>query len=388
MKVPKLGKAARRELVLVTPDLFERGGGIARIARATALACHQHCAEHGAELSVLSLNDGGDVFDERYLPPGSRFVGFGGSRSRLVQELVARAWRRGHAGTIFCHVNFAVVGSLFPGRSKRYSVVAHGVDVWERLSLTRRIALRRAAEVWPVSDYTARVVCRLHGVHPHRTRVIQNCLDPFWPVSSLAHGPESRFALAVSRLSASDRYKGLEVTIRAFARLPPSLGPVELWVAGDGSDRSRLEALASATGAGDRVKFLGQVSDDRLRELYAACAFFVLPSSKEGFGLVYLEAMAAGRAVLAADATAVPEVVTDGVTGRLLGADDESGLALVMASFFSDPALASRYGEAGRKQAATKFGYQRYRRDISAAISEIFGIGSKALVNQSPADAG
>ncbi len=365
------------ELVFVAPDLFERGGGIARIARATALACHRHCGAHGARFTALSLHDGGAVRDERYLPSGDGWRGFAGDRVALAREVVSRAWRRGHAGTVFAHVNLAVLGNLFPGTRKRYAVVAHGVDAWVPLSPVRRRALRRAAEIWPVSDYTARVAARLHGIPRERMRVIPNCLDPFWEVPPPARASGQRFALTVSRLSVADRYKGIDVTIRAFGRLPAALGAVELWVVGEGDDRRRLEALASM-GARPRVRFLGLVSDARLRELYEACAFFVLPSSKEGFGLVYLEAMASGRAVVAATATAVPEIVSDGVTGRLVGPGDEHGLAAAMASLFADPALAAHYGRAGRERVATRFGFDRYAGAVGEALGDVFGLGRAA----------
>ncbi len=260
------------------------------------------------------------------LPPGreATFLGFSGSRVRLIREVVCPSLvPYDHAGVIFCHVNLAVIRAAVPATKKSSLWSRTASTSWEQLSLPRRVALRRAAEVWPVSDYTARVVQRLHGVPTARTRVIKNCLDSFWSPGRSAPSPEAHFALAVSRLGKGDRYKGLDVTIRAFARLPASLGPVELMVVGDGEDRARLEALAAASGA--RVRFLGPVSDERLQELYGSCAFFVLPSSKEGFGLVYLEAMAAGRAVVAASATAVPEIVSDGVDRATGGCSRRTG---------------------------------------------------------------
>jgi glycosyltransferase involved in cell wall biosynthesis len=365
---------SRRELVFVAPDLFERSGGIARISRATVLACHRHCVAAGARFTALSLHDGGAVRDERYLPAGCEWRGFGGDRLALARDVLRRAWARGHVGTVFAHINLASLGNLFPGRAKRFAIVAHGVDVWTPLRFARRRALVRAAEVWPVSEYTGRVAMRLHGIPPDHIRVIQNCLDPFWPPQPALAPRTPPFALAVSRLSSADRYKGIDITIRAFSRLPASVGPVELWIAGDGNDRARLEKLAAATHCRERIRFLGHVSDDRLRELYAGCAFFVLPSAKEGFGLVYLEAMQVGRAVIAATATAVPEIVVDGQTGRLVGPGDELGLAAAMASLFADPELAARFGRAGFERLSSNFGFERYAAKISEGLASAFGL--------------
>ena len=114
--------------------------------------------------------------------------------------------------------------------------------------------------------------------------------------------PGQRFILSVSRLSQSEKYKGLDTAILAIARASESATDIRLKIVGSGDDRSRLEALARSVRVSDRVEFLGSVPDDALASLYQECAFFTLPSKKEGFGLVFLEAMARSRAVVASDA--------------------------------------------------------------------------------------
>src|SRR4029453_732733 len=98
------------------------------------------------------------------------------------------------------------------------------------------------------------------------------------------------------------------------ARFPSA----RLVIAGDGDDRRRLEQKAAALGLGGRVSFLGYVTEERLHQLYARCAFFVMPSGRlEGFGLAFLEAMRAGKACIGG-AGAAEEVIENGVTGRIV----------------------------------------------------------------------
>ena len=103
----------------------------------------------------------------------------------------------------------------------------------------------------------------------------------------------------------TERYKGHDQLLEAMTTLPDA----RLVVAGDGDDRRRLEEKAAALGLGDRTFFTGFLSEATLAELYRRCAAFVMPSRGEGFGLVYLEAMRAGKPVLAARGSAAEEIV-------------------------------------------------------------------------------
>jgi phosphatidyl-myo-inositol dimannoside synthase len=365
-----LSPEARKHVVLVTPDLFGGGGGIARISRATALACSLAVRSFGARLTALSLNDTGLARDVRYLPEDCGYRGFQGSRFRLASEVVRLSWSRSHALTIFCHVNLSVLGLLSPAWTQ-YVVIGHGIEVWTPLPRLRRTALRRAAEVWPVSRYTGELIEAVHAVPANRIRVIQNCLDPEWEVAKSGAPAEARdsdYGLAVSRMGLGDAYKGIDTVIRAFSRVWPTRPTSRLHIVGDGADRGRLEALAKELGAGDRIRFLGGVDDRELRTQYRDCRFFVLPSRKEGFGLVYLEAMAAGKPVLAARSTAVPEIVRDRECGELVAYGDDRALAESMGHLFDDPELARSYGQRGLEIATTEFAFDTYRTKVESAL--------------------
>jgi glycosyltransferase involved in cell wall biosynthesis len=366
----------RTDISIVVPDLFDGGGGIARIARATTLACHRFCRKFGGKLHVFVLNDSGEHPDPSYLPDVHGYRGFRSDRPALARAVLAQAWNRSHAGTIFCHVNLASLGLAFPsigrGPGRRYSVVAHGVDVWEPLSFHRTWALRLASEVWPVSEYTASKVETVQGVKGDRVRVIHNCLDPQWPIGAASEPPADRYVLALSRLSRADAYKGVDTLIEAVARLTQAKVELQLRVVGSGEDLPRLQALARACGIADRVRFLGWQSDEEVRRLYEGCAFFALPSRKEGFGLVYLEAMAAGKAVIAASATAVPEIVLDGVTGLLVPYGDIAATAAALAELAERRPAARLMGLEGRKRVESRFTFARYQDSIERALAVLW----------------
>lgn len=351
-------------LDLVVPDLFDTEGGIARIARAMALALAHWADRRGLVLTVHALMDQGGRRKLAYLPEPHDYRAYDGVRARLARALLQAAWRepaRARA-VVFMHPNLAALDLALPPWV-RTAVVAHGIDVWAPLRLERRLALRRADALWPVSHDTARHLERTQGVSPGRVHVIPNALDPFWPLPEVA-ARGGRHLLAVSRLHPEHRYKGLDLTIEALARRPER---PPLVIAGHGPDQAHLEALAAARGVA--VTFTGRVGDAALAALYRDAIAFVLPSTGEGFGLVYLEAMAFGLPCIAAAAGGAPEVVVHDRTGIAIPPGDVEALSVALGRVLSDEGR--RMGLAGRARLEAEFRYPTYEARVHAALDAL-----------------
>jgi glycosyltransferase involved in cell wall biosynthesis len=161
-----------------------------------------------------------------------------------------------------------------------------------------------------------------------------------------------RFVLFVGRLVS---YKGLDVLIEAMASSPE----VCLVIAGEGPLENVLRADVRARGLDSRVTITGEfVPEAELADWYAACDFFVMPSTAitEGFGIVQIEAMASGRAVINTDLpTGVPEVSLDGISGRTVPVGMAAPLSRALTEIWSDGALRARFGAAGRQRAQEEF---------------------------------
>ncbi len=175
------------------------------------------------------------------------------------------------------------------------------------------------------------------------------------------------FLLIVGRMDPSERYKGHDQLLEALTALPEA----RLVVAGDGGDRPRLEAKAASLGIGDRVVFTGFLSEATLAELYRRCAAFVMPSLGEGFGLVYLEAMRAGKPVLAARGSAAEEIVVEGQTGLLADPEDRPALRAALARLLGEPGTARRMGEAGYERWRKEFGIERFRERVRGMLERL-----------------
>ena len=222
--------------------------------------------------------------------------------------------------------------------------------VYERssfLNQTLRTLLAEAAHVTACSRDT---LCDIETFYGQpigaRANVVYNGirLDDFADPTPYSHARP--YLLGIGRHVPQ---KGFDVLLRAFAQA--TLPAHDLLLAGDGPERAGLEELSRSLGLTNRVRFLGRADRAAAVSLFHGCDFFVLPSRQEPQGIVNLEAMAAGKAVLAARVGGVPEIVQDGVTGLLVPGDDAPALAQAMTRLAADASLRQSLGAAGRERA-------------------------------------
>jgi glycosyltransferase involved in cell wall biosynthesis len=269
---------------------------------------------------------------------------------------------------VFTHVNLARIAPALPlaRRRTRYVVCSHGIEVWRRASRLPRLALRRAAGVVASTTFTTERLVGLQGVDPARIATIALTLEPSWIEQAEAyqvteHAPAdgAPLLLSVCRLDSTERYKGVDAVLRALPAVQAAVPGVEYEVVGEGDDLPRLKALAADLGVLDAVRFAGSIGNEELLERYRRASVFVLPSAGEGFGLVFLEAMAFGKPIVAAAAAGALDVVRDGVTGRLLHDDAEIGPAL--ADLLTSPDAYAAMSAAARREVAERFSFAAYR---------------------------
>ena len=217
---------------------------------------------------------------------------------------------------------------------------------WERRNV------ERADLVMVTSRYSAEVAQREYGVPPERLAVVPEPIDlevwddQFWRAPRRARG--APVVLCVARMYPRKRIQDL---MRAAGILRARVPGVQVRVVGRGPEWPLLSRLHAELGLGDSVTLLGDLTRERLAEEYVNATVFCLPSVQEGFGIVFLEAMAAELPVVACRIAAIPEVVVDGVTGLLGDPRDPGALAGLIERLIADPALAGRLGREGRRRA-------------------------------------
>jgi phosphatidylinositol alpha-1,6-mannosyltransferase len=349
------------ELVHVSASLREDGGGTAHYGRVFGRTLRRYAAARGLSLRGLHLpaSDGHPALDG--------YESFRDSRLRLAARVAALQVgpRRRRRLFLFDHPGPARIQGHLPAALRaRYAVVVHGIDVWRPLPSDQSRALAGADLLLPVSRTTVERArpflpsdCRIEVVHPG----IEDSGGAGAVSQAQLRAAGAGFVLIVSRLPGQERYKGHDELIEAWPSVLAGVPAARLVVAGAGDDRGRLEARVRDLGLTEAVAFLGFVDPPTLAELYRRAAVFAMPSRDEGFGLVFVEAMAAGKPCLALAGTAPAEIVVDGETGRLIPAGRPELLAEALASLLGDPQGARRLGEAGR---------QRFEREFTQAAFE------------------
>jgi glycosyltransferase involved in cell wall biosynthesis len=270
--------------------------------------------------------------------------------------------------------------------SRRYWIVAHGIEAWCELPFLKRVAFAKADRLLVTSKFSRDQVMQRHMIGSKPTSSLPCTLDE----SLLSIRPAKyerlpglsraqQVLLTVARLDAAERYKGHDVVIRALPSIVERVPNLTYVIAGDGDDRGRLEDLARELGVTDHVVFAGQISDAELVTLYERSDIFVLPATTvidshqpkgEGFGIVYLEAMAFGKPVIGPNYGAPAELIKDGQNGLQVDPADVPAVAEALLKLLTNPELACIMGKAASKWARTNYSYDSFceclRRTLAA----------------------
>ena len=370
-----------RDLVLVSSGLELDGGGRALAGRLLGRAAAAFAAARGLGFSVVTLGRTAPGMN------GTPVRGFAGRGAALAATLAGRQLAGRREAYLFDLLGPARVQAYVPAaRRAPYLLPLLGIEAWRPLSRDRARALANATAAFAISTHTserARPFCP--GVEG--LPVVPLALEDRPPAGTVDAALLERVGegglLIVGRMMASEVYKGHDELLEAMprvlelARHADRHPRVRLVVTGDGDDRPRLEAKAAALGLGEAVTFTGFVSEGTLAELYRRCAAFVMPSRGEGFGLVYLEAMKAGKPCVAARGSAAEEVVVDGETGLLVDPGDREAMATALGRLFAEPELAGRMGEAGRRREREAFSEARFRERVEPLLERLISLDAQ-----------
>lgn len=336
-------------MLLLFTEVFANGG-IQRFNQ-TFLAA---LAELNVQCDVLSMQDGPQSIARQTLHRNVRATGYLGNRTGFAIAAAHAIWRRRYDWILIGHINLlsmavaALAAKLMP--RTRTLLIAHGIEVWYGIGASRRVAMRRVSNILCVSHYTRRrILEQVSSLEPARLRIFPNALGDSWVRVKHASFPQDlpqRFILSVTRLQKGDRYKGVVTVIEALSMLDDT--SLHSIVVGHGDDVDFLRLVARRCGVAHRVHFLAGIADDQLINLYDRCESFVLPSGKEGFGIVFLEAMYFGAPVIAAAEKGALDVVRDGETGLLVPFGDSIALKKAIERLGNDAALREHLRRTGR----------------------------------------
>ena len=304
-------------------------------------------------------------------------------RLRYAMRALVRAWRTRPAIIYNAHVLHAPLATIL-ARLVRARLVSqlHGIEAWEPLPRRCRRALEASSLILTVSrDTRARVLAQLR-IAPERVVVLNNTVGAAFRPGDHACarrrlGLGDEFAiLTVARLDERDDYKGHDRIIKLLPDLRAGGYSVKYLVAGVGSDKERLIRLAQDLGVSEDVRFLGMVPACDLPDLYRAADLFALPSTGEGFGIAFIEAMACGTPAIGLAVGGAPDALADGSLGACV---TPGGFPAALTAALQS--CRTRVGQLPQL-VLERFGEENFTRAISAHLGSLMARSEDTLPSQ------
>lgn len=353
-------------LALVT-DAYGAGGGIAQYNRdlLSALAASDHCN------AILVLARNGNT-NAPAVPDKIALLGIAHGKAAFVLRALLAARRLGRHDVIFCGHLFLLPLAVLLSRLTGAAVwlQLHGIEAWQRPGKVLQWAVAQVQLVTAVSRYTRRLFLRWADCKPHVVKVLPNTVGAEFSPGPLPAVLQSRYGtqgrrvlLTVSRLAAAERYKGHDRVMQALKKLQPTHPELLYLIAGEGDDKPRLQALVQQLGLTAQVRFISHVADAELPDLYRLADVFVMPSTGEGFGIVFLQAAMCGTPVIAADADGSRDPLRDGMVGKLV--------PLQPPAMLSDAIVQACSGGGGDWAAASVFRRDNFFAHVGALVASL-----------------
>ncbi len=271
------------------------------------------------------------------------------------------------------HVNFTPVARWLKQVYRiPYAAVAHGVDVWGLKNPKVIHGLRQADRVLAVSRFTRESLLREMALPAEQVQVFPNTVmaeefqmgpKPEYLLQRYGLRAEQPTILTVTRLAGEERYKGYEQVLAALPELQQRIPGVHYVLGGMGNDLLRVQGLIKERGLEACVTLAGFIPEAELNDHYNLCDVFAMPSRKEGFGIVFLEAMVCGKPVIAGNQDGSVDPLVDGTMGVLVDPESVPAITEALAAVLSGthPLEILRDAVALREQTITRFGFEAFR---------------------------
>ncbi|HEY9614644.1 glycosyltransferase [Allocoleopsis sp.] len=324
---------------LWVPNLFEFKGGI-QVYLQDILQAFTH---HFPNVSLLIF----DKLDQ--CQPDSTFATknisfrFSGTVPKILQtchfalSLILGAVRERPKVILCGHIHFSPVALWIQRLTKiPYWIIVYGTDAWDVQDAWKVKALHSADKIISISTYTRDRLIKEQGLPSEKISLLPVTFDaqrfklspkPNYLLQRYRLEAQQPILLTVGRLASCDRYKGYDQILQALPEIRQQFPNIHYILVGQGDDVPRLEQLINQLDLQECVTFAGFVPDEELCDHYNLCDVFVMPSKGEGFGIVYLEALACGKPTLGGNQDGAIDALRQGELGALVDPDDVQAIA-------------------------------------------------------------
>jgi glycosyltransferase involved in cell wall biosynthesis len=320
-----------KKIIFLTLKVFAATGGIEKVCRVAGKALHERAVVNNSKLLIKSMYDKQSDADENKYFPSEIFSGFGEAKISFIVSAV-RAGIKADS-VILSHINLLLVGWLIKKINPKVKLIlfAHGIEIWGEIGFKKKQMLPCVDVFLPVSNYTADKIRSVHNVSSQKIEVINNCLDPFMPLGKefsdkavvrekYGFKKEDIILFTLSRLSSKERYKGYDKVLEALVKVKQQFSNVKYLIAGsyDVEEKRYIDEMSKKLHLEDAVVLSGFVPEEDLVAHFSMADIYVMPSMKEGFGIVFIEAMFYGLPVIAGNKDGSVDALRNGELGTLV----------------------------------------------------------------------
>jgi len=306
-----------------------------------------------------------------------------GGKFAFMRRVLWYAWRVSKPDIVICgHMNLLPAAWLLAKfRGARLALIMHGIEAWTPRSWLFNLMLRSVDSYIAVSRYTAGCFLTWSNVSQDQFFILPNSVD----VNLFVPGPRNvslaerygvqdndRIILTMGRIASQERYKGFDEVIEAMPELLRRFPTLKYMIVGDGDDRDRLEHKAKSFGVSEQVIFTGRISEHEKLSHYHLADAYVMPSYGEGFGIVFLEALACGVPAIGSKVDGSREALSDGKLGRLVDPKVPEELVEAVTDVLTNGARRER------DNAVTFFDVAHFRSRVAAWLEDQAGKVSAA----------
>lgn len=298
----------------------------------------------------------------------------------FATQLVGNGLRQRPNLVLMTHLNFTVAAYWLKRLAGiPYWTVAHGVEAWNIRHPTLQTALHYAERIIAVSSYTRDRLLKEQNLDPAKISLLPNTFDasrfqikpkPQHLLNRYQLTAEKPIILTVARLDSSERYKGYDQILQALPEIRRQIPNVHYLLVGKGSDRPRIEQLIAKLNLQECVTLTGFIPDDELCVHYNMCDVFAMPSKGEGFGIVYLEALACGKPTLGGNQDGAIDALCHGELGALVDPDNIGAIAQTLIQILQGtyPHPIMYQPEILRQKVIDTFGFERFKQTLADLI--------------------
>lgn len=359
------------KVLFLTLKTFSLTGGIEKVCRSLSRVLYDLSEEEIVQSTVYSMYDKNTDRDSRYLSK-NQFRGFEGKKERFVIQSFLAGLKADVIVLSHIHLINIVyfIKKIHP--HKKIYLLAHGIEIWKKFSDAKLKMLNQLDKIICVSEFTAQKVMEMHHIPTQRIEVLNNCLDPFYHLSTEFEKPQNlldRYHLSsehlilfsLSRLSSSEKYKGYDHTIELLPKLLENYPNLVYLLGGkwDTMEKKRLDGLIAKNNLQNHIRMIGFIDEAELTEHFLLSDLFILPSKKEGFGIVFIEALASGLRVIAGNKDGSVDALRSGALGVLVDPDDQQGILSSICSLLGH-AQTQQEKKNLQEKCTQAFGYQQY----------------------------